>query len=132
MSSLTHVPRPAGVAPANGYSHVVIGTGRTIAISGQIALDEHGELVGPGDPEAQARQIFENLRRCLDAAGATFDDVLKLTYFMLDVAHLPAVRTARDEVINTERPPASSAIQVAALFAPGFLMEIEALAVVPA
>ena len=132
MSSLTHVPRPAGVAPANGYSHVVIGTGRTIAISGQIALDEHGELVGPGDPEAQARQIFENLRRCLDAAGATFDDVLKLTYFMLDVAHLPAVRTARDEVIDTERPPASSAIQVAALFAPGFLMEFEALAVVPA
>ncbi len=129
--SLNHVTTPPGVAPANGYSHVVSGVGRTIAVSGQISLDEHGELVGQDDPAAQARQIFENLRLCLAAAGATFDNVLKLTYFVTDVAHLPAIRQARDEVINTERPPASSAVQVAALFSPEFLIEIEALAIVP-
>jgi len=130
MSSLTHVSAPAGVAPGNGYSQVVSGTGRLIAISGQIALDEHGELVGRDDPAAQARQIFVNLQRCLAAAGAGFDDVLKFTYFVTDVADLPAIRRARDEVINTAQPPASTAVQVAALVAPEFRMEIEALAMV--
>lgn len=130
MSQLTHIPAPAGVAPGNGYTQVVSGTGRLVAVSGQIALDEHGELVGRDDPEAQARQIFLNLQRCLAAAGAGFDDVLKFTFFVTDVAHLPAIRRARDEVINTARPPASTAVQVAALFAPNFLIEIEALAVI--
>lgn len=130
MSQLSHVVAPAGVAPGNGYSHVVWGTGRFVAVSGQIALDESGALVGEGDPAAQARQVFENLRRCLAEAGATFADVVKLTYFVTDVAHLPAIRAARDEVIDTARPPASSAVQVAALFRPDLLLEIEAFAVI--
>ncbi|MCK8679524.1 MULTISPECIES: RidA family protein [Streptomyces] len=128
---LTHVPAPEGIAPAPGYSHVVWGSGRFIAISGQCALDERGEVVGEGDAAVQARRVFENLRRCLAAAGAGFDDVLKLTYFVTDVAHLPAVRAARDEVIDTRRPPASSAVQVSALFRPELLVEIEAYAVLP-
>jgi enamine deaminase RidA (YjgF/YER057c/UK114 family) len=130
-SHLTHVPAPPGIAPGTGYSHVVWGTGRFIAVSGQIALDEQGELVGAGDAAAQSRQVFTNLGRCLAAAGATFSDVVKLTYFVTDVAHLPAIRTARDEVIDTVRPPASSAVQVAALFRPDLLLEIEAFAIVP-
>ncbi len=130
MSQLTHVSAPNGVAPGNGYSQVVWGTGRLVAVAGQVALDENGELVGPGDPAAQARQVFENLRRCLAEAGATFADVVKLTCYVTDVAILPAVRLARDEVIDTARPPASTAVQVSALFAPEFLLEVEALAVV--
>ncbi|MFF7652941.1 RidA family protein [Streptomyces sp. NPDC007983] len=130
MSQLSHVVAPDGVAPGNGYSHVVWGTGRFVAVSGQIALDETGALVGEGDPAAQARQVFENLRRCLAEAGATFADVVKLTYFVTDVAHLPAIRAARDEVIDTARPPASSAMQVAALIRPDLLLEIEAFAVI--
>ncbi|MCX4745459.1 RidA family protein [Kitasatospora sp. NBC_01287] len=129
-SSTTHVIAPVGLAPGFGYSQVAWGTGRTIAVSGQISLDERGELVGPGDPAAQARQVFENIRRCLAEAGAGFDDVIKLTIFVTDVAHLPAIREARDAVIDTTRPPASSAVAVAALFRPEFLLEIEALAVV--
>jgi enamine deaminase RidA (YjgF/YER057c/UK114 family) len=127
---LDHID-PPGVAPASGYTHVVAGTGRLIAVSGQIALDEAGELVGPDDPEAQARQVFENLRRCLHAAGATFDDVVKLTYFVTDIAWLPAVRTVRDTFVDPGRPPASSAVQVAGLVRPDLLMEIEALALIP-
>jgi enamine deaminase RidA (YjgF/YER057c/UK114 family) len=127
---LTHVKAPEGVAPGTGYSHVVWGTGRFVAISGQCAFDEDGQVVGEGDPAAQARQVFENLRRCLAAAGATFDDVVKLTYFVTDVAHLPAVRAARDKVIAAGRLPASSAVQVAALFRPELLVEIEAFALV--
>lgn len=131
MSELTHVVQPAGMAAGNGYSHVVWGTGTFVAVSGQVAIDERGELVGPGDVAAQAAQVFENLRRCLAEAGATFADVVKFTFFVTDVAHLPAIRTARDAAIDTDRPPASSAVQVAALFRPEFLLEIEAFAVVP-
>jgi enamine deaminase RidA (YjgF/YER057c/UK114 family) len=126
----THVLAPDGVAPGNGYSHVVSASGRLVAVSGQVAADESGNLVGAGDPLAQARQVFANLRRCLAAAGATFPDVVKLTYFVTDIRILPDVRVARDEVVDTARPPASSAVQVAALFAPGYLIEVEALAVV--
>ncbi|MFD4633349.1 RidA family protein [Streptomyces sp. NPDC058284] len=131
MSRLTRISAPEGVAPATAYTHVVMGTGRLVAVSGQLALDEDGKLVGEGDAAAQARQVFENLRRCLAAAGATFEDVVKLTYFVTDMAHMPAVRAARDAFLAPERLPASSAVQVAALVAPEFLMEIEAFAVVP-
>ncbi|MER5376437.1 RidA family protein [Streptomyces sp. NPDC002553] len=130
MSDLTRIHAPDGVAAAAQYSHVVLGTGRFVAVSGQLPLDEDGRLVGEGDPAAQARQVFENLRRCLAAAGADFDDVVKLTYFVTDMAHLPAIRAARAAHIPDDRLPASSAVQVAALVRPEFLMEIEAYAVV--
>jgi enamine deaminase RidA (YjgF/YER057c/UK114 family) len=143
---LTHIPAPEGVSPGRGYTHVVTGTGRLVAISGQVAFDENGDVVGPGDAAAQARQVFENLRRCLAAAGASFADVIKLTYFVTDTAHMPAIRAVRDEFLgtgpNSTRPnsngtspngstsplPASTAVQVAALVFPDLLLEIEALA----
>ena len=130
MTVLRHVAAPEGVAAGRGYSQVVTGRGRLVVVSGQIAQDERGELVGAGDPAAQAERVFENLRRCLAAAGAGFGDVVKLTFFVLDIADLPAVREARDAVVDTTRPPASTAVQVAALFAPGYLLEVEALALV--
>ncbi|MFD5794349.1 RidA family protein [Streptomyces diastatochromogenes] len=130
MSEPTRIPAPDGVAPAAQYSHVVSATGRFVAVSGQLALDEDGKLVGEGDPAAQARQVFENLSRCLAAAGAGFQDVVKLTYFVTDVAYLPAIRAARAAHIPDDRLPAASAVQVAALVAPEFLMEVEAFAVV--
>ena len=129
-SQLTHIPAPEGVAPGVGYTHVVTGPGRLVAVSGQVALDESGEVVGEGDAGAQARQVFENLRRCLAAAGATFDDVIKLTYFVTDIAHLPAIREVRDEHLDAKRLPASTAVQVAALFRPQLLLEVEAFALV--
>ncbi|MGX1134335.1 enamine deaminase RidA (YjgF/YER057c/UK114 family) [Streptomyces glaucescens] len=130
MTELTRIPAPDGVAPAAQYTHVVMGTGRFVAISGQLPLDESGALVGRDDPSAQAHQVFENLRRCLTAAGATWDDVIKLTYYVTDVSHLPAIRAARAAHLADDRLPAASAVQVAALVRPEFLMEIEAFAVV--
>ena len=130
MAVLRHVVTPEGVAAGRGYSQVVVGRGRLVVVSGQVAQDEHGGLVGAGDAAVQARQVFENLRRCLAEAGAGFGDVVKLGLFVLDVAHLPAVRAARDAVIDTTRPPASTAVQVAALFAPGYLIEADAWALV--
>jgi enamine deaminase RidA (YjgF/YER057c/UK114 family) len=130
MTELRHVIAPDGAPAGRGYSQVVTGRGRLVVVSGQVAQNAKGELVGPGDPAAQARQVFENLGRCLAEVGAGFDDVVKLTLFVLDVADLPAVREARDAVIDTARPPASSAVQVSALFAPGYLVEVEAWALV--
>ncbi|MFI1166237.1 Rid family hydrolase [Streptomyces sp. NPDC020801] len=135
MSEPTRIPTPDGVAPAAQNSHVVMGAGRFVAVSGRLPPDADGRLAGVGDPAAQARQVFENLRRCPAAAGATFADVVELTCFVTDTfvtdtAHLPAVRAARAAQTPDERLPASPAVQVAALVRPEFLMEIEAYAVV--
>ena len=130
MSELTRIPAPDGIAPAAQYAHVVMGTGRSAAVSSQLALDEGGKPVGEGDPAAQARQVFENLRRCLAATGATFDGAVKLTCFVTDIAPMPAIRTARAAHIPDDRLPAASAVQVAGLVRPEFLLEVEAYAVV--
>ncbi|MFJ8044303.1 RidA family protein [Kitasatospora sp. NPDC096147] len=122
---------PAGVFPSPRYSHVVSATGRQVYVAGQVPLDEQGRLVGEGDALAQARQVFANIGRCLAAAGAGFADLVKLTVFVTDIAHLAAVRTAWDEHLDPEHAPASSAVQVAALIRPELLLEIEAFAVVP-
>ncbi|MFI7544708.1 RidA family protein [Actinoplanes sp. NPDC049599] len=128
---LTHVASPAGVFPSDGYTHVVLGPGQVAAIAGQMAFDEHGELVGVGDPAAQARQVFVNMRNCLAAVGATFADVIKLNYFLTDISHLPVILAVRDEFIDVERPPASTVVQVVALYRPDLLLEVDGLSLVP-
>ncbi len=90
-----------------------------------------GSLIGEGDPEAQARQVFTNMRGVLAAANADFDNVIKLTYYVTDTAHLPAILAVRDEFIGTKRPPASTVVQVAALHRPELLPAVDAFALVP-
>ena len=124
-----HVLQPDGSPPSNGYSHVVAAEGRLVFVSGQVPLDADGALVGT-DGETQADQVFANVRRALAAAGASFDDVVKLTFFLTDLADLPVVREVRDRYVSTERPPASSLVQVAGLVSPDFRVEVEAVAVV--
>jgi enamine deaminase RidA (YjgF/YER057c/UK114 family) len=131
MSTIEHHTAPQGMAPGNGYSHAVAATGgRVVAIAGQVAMDAGGELVGRDDPSAQAERAFENVGLALAAAGATFADVVKFSIFVTDISILPAIRAVRDRHIDAERPPASTAVEVAALFQPGYLIEVEALAVV--
>lgn len=126
---LEHHRAPAGLAAGTGYSHVVAASGRIVAVAGQVALDAEGALVGAGDLRAQAVQVFENLGRALAAVGASFADVVKLTVYCTDIAVLPLVREIRDRYIDTARAPASTAVQVVALFRPEFLLEVDALAV---
>ncbi|MEV6107925.1 alpha/beta fold hydrolase [Streptomyces sp. NPDC051940] len=118
--------------PTNGYRHAVRTRGELVVVSGQIALDAAGRVVGEGDAEAQTRQVFRNLNKALGVQGATFADVVKLNIFVTDVAAMPAVRRVRDEWIDTANPPASSAVQVAGFVRPELLVEIDALAVLPA
>jgi enamine deaminase RidA (YjgF/YER057c/UK114 family) len=131
-NELVHLSAPDGVAPSSGYTHVVTGTGRLAAIAGQMAFDAQGELVGADDPEAQARQVFTNMDRCLTAAGATFDDVIKLTYYVTDIAFVPQILAVRDEFVDFRRPPASTVVQVVALYRPDLLLEVDALAILAA
>ena len=98
-----------------------------VAVSGQVPVDGDGRLVGE-DPEAQMRQVFENLRTALAAAGARFDQVVKLTVFLTDLADLDAFRRVRDEYLDPDRLPACSLVRVAGLVHPAFRVEIDALA----
>jgi len=112
-----------------GYSHVVSARpARVVWTAGQVAMHADGTPAPPGDWEAQTRLCFENLGRALAAAGAAWADVVKLTYFVVDVTALETVRAVRDEFVDTERPPASSLVQVAGLFRADLLIEVEAVA----
>jgi reactive intermediate/imine deaminase len=120
------LPRPIG------YSQVVdVPAGRLVFISGQVPLDSGNQLVGEGDFVAQAKQVFENVRLALEAVGLTFDDVVKTQFFLTDIANLPKVRDVRDQFVNTRRPPASTSVEVLALFRPDVLFEMDAIAVLP-
>lgn len=113
-----------------GYSHVVEARGgKTVYISGQVPLNRDGQLVGKGDLAAQTRQVFENIKAALEAAGADFDDVVKLTFFVTDITQMQTVRDVRDAYVNTVTPPASSAVEVRKLIREEFFIEIEAIAV---
>jgi enamine deaminase RidA (YjgF/YER057c/UK114 family) len=130
-------PTPNFVNPGTmhrpmGYTHVVeVSPDRLAYISGQVALDPAGELVGPGDIRAQARQVFENLRAALAAVGGGFDQVVKLNYYLVDATQLPVVREVRDQYLSPERLPASTAVEVRRLFREDILIEVEAVAALP-
>ena len=97
-------------------------------VSGQVPLDDDGNLVAPGDFDGQARRTFENLGRVLDEAGGTFGDIVKLTVYLTDMARLPDYGRIRAEYIRG-RPPASTAVGVTALAVAGLMIEVEATAV---
>lgn len=126
--TLRHL-NPSTLARPNGYTHVVEALGtRTVYISGQVALDATGNLVGPGDMRAQAQQVFENLHAALLAVGASFNDVVKLTYFIVDMSQMQTVREVRNQFIKPELLPASTAVEIRRLAREEFLLEIEAIA----
>jgi enamine deaminase RidA (YjgF/YER057c/UK114 family) len=114
-----------------GYSHVAeVRGGRTLYISGQLALDKDGNLVGRGDFRAQVKQVFENLKARLEEGGASFKDVVKLNYYLTDASDIQALRDLRNNYINTENPPASTLVVVKQLVREEYLLEVEAIAVV--
>lgn len=133
QSQMIRFVNPPTLPHPFGYSHVaeVLG-GKTIYLSGQVALDHSGNLIGPGDLRAQAQQVFVNLKAALEAIGTDFTAVVKLTYFLLDISQIQSVREVRDQFVNIQQPPASSAVEVRRLFRDDLLIEIEAIAVVSA
>ncbi|HSD10296.1 MAG TPA: RidA family protein [Candidatus Binatia bacterium] len=124
---------PTGVAASPAYTHAVaVSGGKTIFISGQVAMDEKGELVGRGDLRKQMTKVFENLERALAAAGARFEDVVKTTYYVVGYRpeQLAVIRDVRSKYLSRTHPPASTLVGVEALFLDDVLIEVEAVAVV--
>ncbi len=124
---------PDAVSKPANYTHVVVGTGKVVFISGQVAIDASGNVVGAGDLGAQAEQVFKNLEACLASAGATFADVTKLTTFIVGYQanrDRPILGAARQKYLPTTNPPASTLVGVQALATPDIMIEIEATAVI--
>jgi reactive intermediate/imine deaminase len=125
---------PDGMANSPSYSQAVaVPSGQTLYVSGQVPLNAQGEVVGQGDLEAQTRQVFENIRLVLGAAGASFSDVVKATYYVKNFhpSMLPAIRAVRAQYFTGANPPGSTLVGVQSLFHEDVLIEIEAIAVVP-
>lgn len=128
MTLQRHDPPTLFDARPSGMSHVVSAEGRIVVVSGQVALDSEGRLVGEGDFEAQAVQVFENLAIALDAAGATFADVIRLGSYLTDISNLGLLREVRLRYLSDPYPAATAVAAELAL--PGLLIEVEAMAVV--
>ena len=120
---------PEGVTPNPALSPG-IQVGDTLYVSGQIAVDASGKLVGEGDCEAQTRQVMANIRAVVEAAGGTMANVVKTTGFLTDSADYPAYNKVRMETFP-EKPPASSTVIVSALVRPELLVEVEAVVYLP-
>jgi 2-iminobutanoate/2-iminopropanoate deaminase len=120
---------PGMSAPVSHFTHVVR-AGRLVFVSGCVATDGDGRVVGGNDVVAQTRQTLENIKRCLAAAGATFADICKVTVFLRNIGDREKVNTVRKEYFGAHRP-ASTLVEISRLVRDDYLIEIEATAVIP-
>ena len=125
---------PKTLMPPVGYSHVAkVHSGTIVYLAGQVSSDASGKLIGEGNLEAQAEQVFKNLKAAVEAAGGTMADIIKMNvYLVAEVGQdeLPKFRAVRDRYVNVEKPPASTLVVVTRLARPGWLIEIEAVAAI--
>jgi 2-iminobutanoate/2-iminopropanoate deaminase len=122
---------PPTLSKPTGYTHIVevSGAAKMVYISGQIAFDTNGNVVGAGDMKAQAEQVFKNLNAALTAAGAKFSDIVKMNTYITDMDKAPAVREVRARYFG-DTTPASTFVKVAGLVRPELMLEIEVIAAV--
>jgi enamine deaminase RidA (YjgF/YER057c/UK114 family) len=125
---------PKALSAPPGYSHVAkVNKGTMIYLAGQVPCDASGKLVGAGNVEAQAEQVYSNIRIAIEAAGGTMADIVKLTTYILaevDPANITKLRAVRDRHVNAAQPPASTLLYISRLAQPGWLIEIEAVAAI--
>jgi enamine deaminase RidA (YjgF/YER057c/UK114 family) len=122
---------PAGLGPpTDPFTHVIV-CGDTVYVAGQIALDEDNEIVGIGDPAAQAEQCWHNIERAVASAGAAVTDIVKMTIFLKDIRHASAETAVRTRLFPPDRLPVCTQVQVANLGFPELLMEIDVVAYRP-
>ncbi len=100
-------------------------------MSGQVPLDNQGNLIGKGDFGKQAEQVFANIKSIVTEAGGTMSHVVKLGIFLVDIKEIQTLRDVRNKFINLKNPPASTLVQVNKLFREDILIEIEATAIIP-
>lgn len=125
---------PASGWPQNGraFNHgIVAPEGRTLYMTGQVAWDGEGLLVGAEDCETQIRQCFDNVEQILASVGGRLEDIMSLTIFFLNPADLPSIQKVRAERFSAETAPASILIQTPGLVVPELLVELVPIAVIP-
>jgi 2-iminobutanoate/2-iminopropanoate deaminase len=125
-----HLANPKNVHEVTGYSHVGYfdAPARVLYISGQVARNEKGEVVGVGSVEIQARQVFQNISNILSSMGASLGNLIKLNIYTTRLDQVQAIRRVRDEFITGEKP-CSTLVGVTGLVSSDYLIEIEAVAV---
>ena len=130
--SQTRFINPEALSKPSGYTHVVEATApaRLVYIAGQLGAYRDGKV--SGEFLLQAVQTFENLKNALAAVGARFQDVVKFNNYLVDIKHLPIFRQVRDSYLSDQNRPASTTIAISGLAREGALLEIEAVAVLPA
>jgi enamine deaminase RidA (YjgF/YER057c/UK114 family) len=125
---------PAGMWQPNGRAFsqgVVQGEGAVVHITGQVAWDENGDVVGAGDVETQMEMAVRNVETVLAEVGGTLADIVSMTVYFLDRADLPVIQRVRSRHFAAETAPASVLVQVPGLVLPEFLVELVPIAVVP-
>jgi reactive intermediate/imine deaminase len=122
--------RVDGLAQPISHYTDAVRAGELLVVSGLVAVDGDGNLVGGDDVVAQTRQVFENMRLALVAAGCGFEDVVKVTIFLTDVDDRPRINPVRQEVFGAARP-ASTLVEVPRLAVEGAKVEIECVALIP-
>lgn len=124
---------PDSVRRIGAFSHGVAAQGGvTLHVSGQISLDAQGNIVGLGDLTAQTRQVFDNVKAIVEAAGGSLSDLVKITHYVVDLKpeHRAAITAVRNNYVSQTQPPASTMIGVPSLVMDGLLIEVEAVAVI--
>lgn len=120
---------PPGLSEPRGYTHLVdVPAGRTLYVSGQVAFDEKGNVVGLGDVRAQTEQVFHNLKVALESAGASFKDVVKMNWYVRDASKIAIYREVRERFFGEGPRPASTLVEVKSLVRDDLLIEVEAIA----
>jgi 2-iminobutanoate/2-iminopropanoate deaminase len=105
--------------------------GRLVFISGMVAKGADGKVVGVGDIEAQTRQVCENVKAAIEAAGGTMDDICRVDVYVRNMEHFEKIHKVRREFFKSAPPPASTMVEVSKFTSPDYLIEINAIAVVP-
>ena len=124
---------PSTMAKPPGYTHLVEvnGPGRTIYIAGQLGYDGAGKQ--GADFREQATLVYENLKAAIESVGGKMENIVKLNAYLTDIrAQLPIYREVRDKFVNVAAPPASTTIEISKLARDGALLEVEAVAILPA
>jgi 2-iminobutanoate/2-iminopropanoate deaminase len=134
-SPLFTMVNPAALSKPTGYSHAVIipmGETKMIMLSGQVPLDNRGNLVGAGDFAKQVEQVFINIKNALSEVGASMNDIVKTNYYVTDLKQVATIRAIRNKFINVDQPPASTLVGVTGLFRDDIMIEVEVTAIVAA
>ncbi len=126
------VVSPKLAQPSGHFSHATIveARGRMVFISGMVANRADGSIAGIGDVEAQTRQVCENLKAAVEAVGGTLDDICRVDVYVRNMEHFDRIHKVRREYFKAPAP-ASTMVEVVKMTSPEYLIEMNAIAVLP-